>query len=468
MSRAISRYLAPLYLLLCLMLGGASAAGYMVNGVLQLVGLFCILLVVLSGSLPELPRPARHLLILLGAAAALLVFEMIPLPPFLWQLLPGRTMAAEGYRLLGGSPPWQPISLSPDSTLATLTSLIPAAAMLVLIFASSGYGRLYSIYVLVGIAVVSILLGLFQKMQGPDSQYYIYEITNRGGVVGFFANRNHLATLLLSAIPFIGAVAISPKRDAKRDESKVGRLMVTGCIAMFVVVGVLVVRSSAGWLLLPPALFGAVAVYLRGESGKVPRPVLQIGAVLAVACVIASIVAPIKMNDLGNKLSGMDPHMRNLSIRTTAAASLHYLPFGSGGGTFVRIYPLYESAENASLEYLNHAHDDYVEIALEHGLPGVALIAAALAFWLVQTRRLWGPREGDAMSRAGTVVIGILFAHSLVDYPLRTAAMAAVGAFAFALIVAPESAEMPTWQSARRKRRRGKSSRSIEIALANG
>lgn len=467
MARAISRYLAPVYLLLCLLLGGASSAGFAANGLLQVLGLFCILIVVLSGMLPVLPQVARRLLILVGAAAALLTIELIPLPPFLWKLLPGRGAVAEGYALLGMAAPWLPISLSASGTLAALTSLIPVVAVIVLVYASSGYGRLFCVYTIIATAIVSIVLGLLQKMQGPDSVYYIYDITNRGGVVGFFANRNHLATLLLATIPFIGALGISPHRNDKQDESKVGRLMVTGCIALLIAVGVIVVRSSAGWLMLPPAIFAATAVFLRGENGKVPGAVLQIGAVLAAVCIIASIVAPIKMNDLGDKLSGMDPHMRNESIRTTAVAAIDHLPFGSGGGSFVRIYPQYENVETASLEYLNHAHDDYVEVALEHGLPGLALIALAIAFWFIRTRQIWRPGQGDALSRAGSIVIAIVAAHSLVDYPLRTTAMAAVAAFAFALMVAPESAEMPTWQSARRSKRRGKSARTIEIALAD-
>jgi hypothetical protein len=448
-------------------LGGASAAGYLANGILQLLGLLCMLIVVLSGCVPRLSKAARLLLVLIGAAAALLTFELVPLPPFLWQLLPGRSTVVEGYSLLGMASPWLPISLSPSGTLAALTSLIPPAAVIVLVYASSGYGRLYSVYLIIGVAIASIVLGLLQKMQGPDSLYYIYDVTNRGGVVGFFANRNHLATLLLAAIPLVGALSVSPKRADKQDDSKLGRLMVTGCMALLIIVGVIVVRSSAGWLLLPPAIFATAAVFLRGESGNVPKAVLQVGAALAAVCVIASVVAPIKMNDLGDKLSGMDPHMRNQSIRTTASAALGYLPFGSGGGSFVRVYPQYEDVETASLEYLNHAHDDYVEVALEHGLPGLALVLAAFALWLTQARRLWRPGKGDGLSRAGSIIVAIVFAHSLVDYPLRTAAMAAVAAFAFALMVAPESEEMPKWQSTRKRKRRGKSARTIEIALAD-
>lgn len=260
MARVISRYLAPAYLFLCLLLGGASAAGFLANGALQLLGLACILTVLLSGSTPALPKHARMLLALVGATAALLTIELIPLPSFLWQLLPGRADIAEGYGLLGVSAPWLPLSLSPSGTSAALTSLIPIAAVILLTYASSGYGRLYSVYLIIAMAIVSVVLGLLQKMQGPDSLYYIYDVTNRGGVVGFFANRNHLATLLLATIPLVGALAVSPRRNDKQDDSKIGRLMVTGCLAMLIAVGVIVVRSSAGWMLLPPVIFASIAI----------------------------------------------------------------------------------------------------------------------------------------------------------------------------------------------------------------
>jgi hypothetical protein len=466
LARVIGNYLAPAYLLLCLLLGGASAAGFLANGLLQVVGILCVLTVILCDALPGLARPARQLFLLIGAAGALLLLELVPLPPFLWRLLPGRDVAAQGFDLLGQGAPWLPISMSPNGTLAALSALVPILAMITLIFASSGYGRLYSVYVLVTVAAASIFLGIFQKMQGPDSPYYIYEITNRGGVVGLFANRNHLATLLLTAIPFLSALAISPKRKSQQ-ELKVGRLMITGCVGLLLTVGVVVIRSSAGWMLLAPALIAGAAIYIRGEQGKVPRSLIQVGTVIGLLCVVAAVVAPIKLNDLGDKLSGIDPHMRNQSIRTTAAAAFDYLPFGSGGGTFAHVYPAYENAEGASLEYLNHAHDDYVEVFLEHGLPGVALIAAAILFWLSQARRLWRQGQGEALARASFVAIGIMFAHSLVDYPLRTAAIAAVAGLAAALMVAPESLEMPVWQSARRRRRKSGGARTIEIVLAD-
>src|SRR5690606_465747 len=44
------------------------------------------------------------------------------------------------------------------------------------------------------------------------------------------------------------------------------------------------------------------------------------------------------------------------------------------------------------------------------------------------------------LARAATIALGLLVAHSVVDYPLRTGAMAAVFAFACGLLVTPPRA----------------------------
>src|SRR5581483_9726291 len=91
--------------------------------------------------------------------------------------------------------------------------------------------------------------------------------------------------------------------------------------------------------------------------------------------------------------------------------------------------------------YVNHAHDDYLETWLELGWPGLALIAAFLAWWLVSVVRIGrNGRDDDAsLATAGAVVVGLLLAHSAVDYPLRTPALATLFALGCGLMVPPSS-----------------------------
>ena len=461
MSSVISRYLSPIYLLACLTCGGASAAGYLANGVLQLLALGIIVFLVLTNAVPALSASARQLLLIVAAVAGLLVLQLIPLPAGIWSLLPGRQEAAQGYALVGISPPWLPLSLAPERTVEVLISILPPLAMVLLTFSSSGYGRLYSIYVALAFALVSILFGVFQHIQGPDSPYYIYDITNRGGVVAFFANRNHLSTFLLSTLPFLAALAITPSRKTDSDK-KLGRRMISGCMLMFVAVGVIVVKSVAGWMLLAPVLIACLLIFQRGEQGKLSIGFVQATVVATILATGLALFAPIQLNDLGDKLSGVGPHERNESISTTARASLDYLPFGSGAGSFRYIYPQYEKAADASSEYVNHAHDDYVEVLLENGLPGITLLGWFVAWWLLTFRSVWRNNSAPgSFGRAAFVTVGVILAHSVVDYPVRTAAVAAIGGMAAALLVAPEPVEAPASQFRRRKRR--DANRSIMI-----
>jgi O-antigen ligase len=94
--------------------------------------------------------------------------------------------------------------------------------------------------------------------------------------------------------------------------------------------------------------------------------------------------------------------------------------------------------------WANQAHDNVLEVCLESGVLGVALMLVFL-LWLVRRtivtwRRSFTSNVNDqdvALTRAATVVLFLLAAHSFVDYPLRTAAMMSVAALACGLLVKP-------------------------------
>ncbi len=93
--------------------------------------------------------------------------------------------------------------------------------------------------------------------------------------------------------------------------------------------------------------------------------------------------------------------------------------------------------------FANHAHDDILELWLETGIVGVALLAL-FAVWLgFGVVKFWWrpPAQADdldrSLARTGTIVIGLLIAHSFVDYPLRTGAIMAVLAFSCGLLIEP-------------------------------
>ena len=75
---------------------------------------------------------------------------------------------------------------------------------------------------------------------------------------------------------------------------------------------------------------------------------------------------------------------------------------------------------------MNHAHNDYLELALETGLPGILLLIAFLAWWCWQAAAVWRSPSSNHLAKAATIASAAIMAHSIVDYPLRTSAIAAL------------------------------------------
>ena len=136
---------------------------------------------------------------------------------------------------------------------------------------------------------------------------------------------------------------------------------------------------------------------------------------------------------------------RSTFFPNTVRAALDYLPLGSGVGSFTSVYPLYENQAIITNTYANHAHSDLLELFLETGLPGLVLLALFLIWWTHRALVIWRSEEVDQFARAATIASAAILAHSLVDYPLRTAAVSAIFAACCALM-----AEARPWVRPRR------------------
>ena len=111
------------------------------------------------------------------------------------------------------------------------------------------------------------------------------------------------------------------------------------------------------------------------------------------------------------------------------------MPWGAGLGSFRSVYQLYESRDQISTTYVIHAHNDYVELALELGVAGILLIVAFLVWYGRAVWRAWRHTDGGIYARAASIVTAAILVHSLVDFPLRTAAISAAFAMCLALLV---------------------------------
>ncbi len=428
--------LAICWIIACLLLGGASNAGIIANATLQFAAVIIIAGSYLTKAGGSIALSERNLAILFGAMLCWIALTIVPLPPAIWTHLPGRAFVAQGYRLLDMPAPWLPISLTDERTLrSTLALLVPLATYLV-IRPLDAAGRYRLAVSVAAISCLSVMLGMAQLLGGPDSPLRPYEITNNADPVGFFANANHLASLLLMAIPMIGATMLVPREDRRRKaNNRVQRLLGYGMLAVCVL-GLALIRSNAGLLLMLPAL--AAAVLLGPARKLVQHPRFWPAVILGCAVFTALVIAGIFTGYLAQK-AGVSASSRQLVSATTLRSAMDYLPTGTGLGSFSAIYLMKSGGLGTTAEWMNHAHDDPAEILLELGVPGLLMLAGfAIWFFKQALSALKDPAPNDdanRLARAATCGAALVLIHSFVDYPLRSAGIAAVFAMALAFLV---------------------------------
>jgi O-antigen ligase len=154
-------------------------------------------------------------------------------------------------------------------------------------------------------------------------------------------------------------------------------------------------------------------------------------------------VAVVFSAPLGNNLTSEEARgkeeSRYTSFTRTLEAAGAYMPVGSGIGTFQEIYPGREDPAATTRWYMNHVHGDYIELALETGAPGLLVILLFLAWWMRRVFSIWSADDPDYYARAATIASAAILAHSIVDYPLRTAAISALFAMCCALMAEPRA-----------------------------
>jgi len=426
---AVKSAVAPAYLLACLLLGG-SAQGIWQNMLLQLAGVAIIAWAAATGDEP-LPKAAQTLLLILVAGLVVFALQLIPLPASLWTT--GlRARVGEGYAILGQAIPPLPISLTPYAGLNTLLGIVPALAVFCAVLRLGAFRASWLAAALLAGTVVGITLGALQVVApGPNSPWYLYPQTNRGVAVGFFANANHMADLLVCALPFIAALASAGRsRNIQRYSAL---LVVLAAAALLIVVGIALNGSLAGYVLALPVI-GASILIAAPPRRSLRTPVAILTGLALVAAVGAIASTSIGSSRIGQEASG-SVQSREAILQTTAKAMADTMPFGSGLGSFVRVYPLYESADRVVPEYVIHAHNDYAELVLELGLLGIVLIGAFLAWWMAAARAGWRTGGGGPYARAASIATAVVLVHSLVDFPLRTAAVSATFAMCLALLI---------------------------------
>lgn len=423
------------FLLLVLAVGGTPRYGSYGDTILELASLPIIFIAAL--------QLARHrplsigrivAFAICGAILVLPLLQLIPLPPVIWTSLPGRQFVVDSFAAAGIEAPWMPLSLSPPATLRGFLSLFPPLAMFLAALTLTHQERRLATLIIIAFGIASVVLGLGQIAGGPASSLRIYDVTNTYSAVGFFANRNHYAALLYSVMPITAAWMIHLVQT--QGVQKWTSVALTIVIYSSLILGLGIATSRAGIVLAMLAILASLSLAWRRPAQETRRGASKIVFIAGAVGVFA--VLQFGLAGILSRLDSDPLEEGRLAIaQVTLRAAASVFPIGSGIGSFVPYYSMFEMPREIGVSYVNHAHNDWLELWLEGGVPALLVAGAFLAWLAASIGRSW--KQGESLDwllvRAASISIILLLLHSVVDYPLRTTALAALFAFCCALIL---------------------------------
>lgn len=384
-------------------------------------------------------RNARFLMWLLGLFAVVIAVQLVPLPPGVWQMLPGHQVYAEVARIEGVAQPWRPISIVPVLTLNSLTTLLAPLAFFMAVRRIPYRQTKTIILALVVVAIATCIMGAIQTAGGDRSAAYLYRYAKPGFAPGLFANRNHQAAFLAAMLPLTTAWALMP-RQARDPASR--RLWIAGSAGALFMLLIIMTASRTGLGLAAIGLFVSAWMMQRSRR-KQQRPtddpdgrswkrwLLAIAFVAGVASIIAlpfltgRTAVLERLTSGGNDASAV---LRIAALPITVDLMGRFFPLGSGFGTFDTAFRAVEPDRLLAPGYFNNAHNDLIELAITGGVPSVLLLLALCGWLGKRAVTAFGRRTERSASLVVTqgslAFLTIILLASLSDYPLRTPLLA--------------------------------------------
>lgn len=415
-----------------LMRGGRMSVAMLV---LELLG---ILLIVTALWQPDYKRRVPRLVwITLFACILLPLVYLIPLPFNVWSQLPGRDLYVESITALNsidGNPSHFAASLIPYRTVSTLLAFLP---MLGIVLSTLLLPKRYVIklvYVFLGIATFQAALGLIQYGSGAEWAYWWG--VKGGDATGTYPNRDHFSGLMELALPLALALTAYNFRNPHQEEEDTQRFHLNGTLIFFtisilIILALVFARSRTGIGLLIFALPLCAALFARHIGGS-----RAIGLGTVVGVIALGIASSIGLIPVLNRFANDPTEDLRWEIFSHAWRAVEtFFPFGSGFGSFQATFMAFQPPE--MLNFVNHVHNDYLELLLETGLAGVAimllLLVTYIGGWLALRKQAWS--RFHFMQIAAGVSLLLMGLHSFLDFNLHTPANSLFFAFIFAVFL---------------------------------
>jgi len=277
------------------------------------------------------------------------------------------------------------------------------------------------------------LFSIAQQFTGNGNLYWVVPNRQSGWVYGPYVNHAHYAGLMEMLVPI-------PLVFAMMSRWQKSQRVLFGFAALLMASTIFLSQSLGGMVAFGlQMLFLAIVIGVRERSRRQASLLLLMAVLLALWLVMLSpggISERIaRLQDPLGKAGASDRiHIVKDSLKMIRVRPL----LGWGLGTFPVVYPSYRTFYTNF--FVNAAHNDYIQAAVETGLTGLALVCGFIVlFYRVALQRTghWRTDIRSAMTLAAIIGVSGILIHSLSDFNLQIPANAALFFALVALATSP-------------------------------
>lgn len=395
--------------------------------------------------------PASWPLGLLAAYAALVHLQALPLPLALVEWISPRRAAVHLDAALGlgeAAGAWLTLSVSPADTLVaaqrSLVYLAVFACAIVLVHSRENARLLGGALVFSG--CLQALLGVSLYASGMELRLFDF-VYRFADVQGTFANRNHLAAYLVMCLALGLGLMLARFEEAGISVARNWRARLAGMLhfvlgpgmrlrllLVLMVVALVLTRSRMGnaSFFIALLLVGLVALWAWRRMAPVTLALIASLLVIDVILIghwvgLGRVVQRMEQTALLKEDRRGEETFEERQIASTLGLQTvrEYPWVGSGARSFEAAFP--QHREHGIQGRYQHAHNDYLEIASDTGLIGLALLAgvvltsAARALRVLRSHR---SRLARGIAFASLMSIVAMAVHSSVEFNLQIPAVA--------------------------------------------
>lgn len=371
---------------------------------------------------------------------ALILLQLIPLPPYIIKLLSPNThtLYKDVLPNYDAANSWRSLTIYPHATKNELFKILTYTAIFLLVVNNLTSRRQIK-RVLISLFVVGFFisfLGILQKVSGTEKIYWFHD-ASFATPFGTFVNRNHFAGYISMVIPLGIFFLIAPSFFGFRKNGDISGYLLTFFAVVLMAVALFLSLSRGGiTTFLLSLIFLGILMITRKRLRKKALVILPMAVVLIIALtwigikpVEDALTTLVTIKEEGSAIN-------RFAVWGDMGELIKAYPImGTGLGTFAYIFPKYCNQPTIINLFFDHAHNDYLELFSDMGVAGflTAVIMLFLIFKSVlsmskERARVFSAAIADPAPHRHdwfalilctlTGVVSMMF-HSLTDFNLR-------------------------------------------------